>query len=368
MNRPGDAEQESVEVAAAVWLARRDRGLSAAEAREFERWVADPACAQALRELEGPFGALDRAAQLRPGDGATPDPDLLQPAREPARVASGARRGRWVRLGVGGLAAAAALALGIFLHSTGPAVPDALAPRRVVRLEPQRLTLPDGSRVELKPGSAVEPAFTPEVRRVRLRRGGEAYFAVAKDPARPFIVVVDDVAVRAVGTEFVVSAAADAVQVVVTEGRVRVDDAAGRSLLATAAADAKATAGAVSAGAAEAEVSAGQRVIIPAGRNDGVAVPVLAVTEDEVARATAWRALWLEFAEMPLADVIREFNLHARPESPLLRVADSGTGAVLVSGAFRADGVEAFVRLLDSSFGIEARQSPDGRLLLRKRE
>jgi transmembrane sensor len=57
-----------------------------------------------------------------------------------------------------------------------------------------------------------------------LLKQGEAFFEVAKDPNRPFVVSAGSKRVVAVGTKFSVRRDADSVGVVVTEGKVRVDD------------------------------------------------------------------------------------------------------------------------------------------------
>lgn len=65
-----------------------------------------------------------------------------------------------------------------------------------------RLLLPDGSIVWLNSGSRISyPAtFTDSIREVALE--GEAYFDVAKDPGRPFMVRTNDINIRVLGTAF----------------------------------------------------------------------------------------------------------------------------------------------------------------------
>ena len=76
----------------------------------------------------------------------------------------------------------------------------------------------------------------------------------------------------------------------------------------------------------------------------------------------AWRSLRLEFVAMPLGRVVAEFNRYNRPQ---LIVADAETAAILVGGTFRADNVDAFVRLLNAGFGVSA--FPNGEnIILRK--
>ena len=48
-----------------------------------------------------------------------------------------------------------------------------------------------------------------------------------------------------------------------------------------------------------------------------------------------------------------------------LVVDDATTGRLRVGGSFRADNVDAFVRLLEASFGVSAQRRADGALVLR---
>ena len=89
---------------------------------------------------------------------------------------------------------------------------------------------------------------------------------------------------------------------------------------------------------------------------------VAAVTPTEIARALSWQGVRLEFAELPLAEVVTEFNLRNRQQ---LVVDDAATGRLRVGGSFRADNVDGFVRLLEASFGVSAQRRADGALVLR---
>lgn len=67
--------------------------------------------------------------------------------------------------------------------------------------EVRTLQLSDGSRVQLNTRSALTVNFNDRQRKLVLTRG-EAYFDVAKDPQRPFIVDLGDSSITAVGTAF----------------------------------------------------------------------------------------------------------------------------------------------------------------------
>lgn len=82
------------------------------------------------------------------------------------------------------------------------------------------LQLADGTRVWLNAGTSLRypVAFSGQERRVELR--GEGYFEVAKDSASPFVVSVNGVDVRVLGTSFNVSAYSDEVVATLVEGKV----------------------------------------------------------------------------------------------------------------------------------------------------
>jgi transmembrane sensor len=90
---------------------------------------------------------------------------------------------------------------------------------------------------------------------------------------------------------------------------------------------------------------------------------VAAVSAGEISRALAWQGVRLEFAGLPLAEVVKEFNLRNRQQ---LLIGDAATGRLRVGGSFRADNVEAFVRLLEASFGVTTARLADGSLVLRR--
>jgi transmembrane sensor len=98
------------------------------------------------------------------------------------------------------------------------------------------------------------------------------------------------------------------------------------------------------------------RLVLRRGAADAPAVRINDVTPAQVERALAWHGLRLEFLEMPLRDVVAEFNRSNRRK---LSVRDRATAAIVVGGNFRADNSDAFVRLLESSFGVTARSEGD---------
>jgi len=95
-----------------------------------------------------------------------------------------------------------------------------------------KIFLPDGSVVYLNASSSVtyKEEFEPHRRQILL--SGEAFFEVAKDSLRPFIVSAKSVETRALGTEFSIAAypEQDEIMVSLLEGKVEVKNKKGAML------------------------------------------------------------------------------------------------------------------------------------------
>jgi transmembrane sensor len=145
--------------------------------------------------------------------------------------------------------------------------------------EIRRLQLEDGSVVTLNTNTALKVAYGPEGRAVRLDRG-EAFFEVAHDPSRPFVVDSPAGSARVLGTAFDVRLAANRARVDVVRGAVGVSDARG-----------------------------GGRAVLRAGQGawlEGRAVRTEAL--GDVATTATWRQGRLVFYRRPLSEVVAEIG------------------------------------------------------------
>ncbi len=223
-----------------------------------------------------------------------------------------------------------------------PQAPPAAAVPALSLLAPcERRTLEDGSIVDLNRGAAIETAFTAETRRVRLLRG-EANFTVAKNPARPFIVEASGVEVQAVGTVFNVRLDAAAVDVLVSEGTVKLKRPA-------------------EAPAEPRFVRAGEQAVVLLAQ--GARAPRIAsLAPGDMADRLAWQPRMLEFDNAPLPEIVEAFNAH----NPVhLTLGDPALGRVRLSVNFRSDNVAGFVRLMKHDFGMYAERLTDSEIVLR---
>lgn len=336
----------AVRANAARWLARRDRGpaLSAAETRALETWLhADPRHRTEFELLAGHWAQLDGLGAFRPATSGRPVADLpLRPRR--LRFRTLARR-------LMPLAAAAAVALAagfLWRQHTVPA-PHSQFVRTAVGLQ-ERLALPDGSTVVLNTNSAVRVDLTAAERRIELVRG-EAFFTVAPDPGRPFVVSAGAVRVRALGTAFNVRREAEEVEVLVTHGRVGVADATGNASLLTPTPDEPGP-----------TLTAGQRTVVR-DATPGTAV-IEALTPLDVSRRLAWQERRLEFGPTPLREIVAEFNRYSPRR---LVIADPALGELSIGGSFSVGDDETLLRFLQASFPLEAERTGNETVLRTRR-
>ena len=348
MTTPDD--MDAVENEAAEWVVRYESGLTPASQVEFERWLAaSPRHFAAFAEMDSALGVLNRPRELGARESAAAELASWELKRHRTRGA------RWRRIWIGvGLTAAAMIVLGFI--ATRMARPLAPAPSlATVKPRSERQQLPDGSVVELNAGAEIALNFTAARRNVSLVRG-EAHFSVTKNAARPFVVTVGNVEVRAVGTEFAVRLDPKEVGVLVTEGRVAVSQAVPAE--ANSAQSTPPPPDAI-------YVSAGYRLAVPSDGSVASSAKIELMTPVDVNAALAWREMRFEFTNTPLAEAIELFN---RKSGVTVVLGDASLANLRVSGIYWADNPDGFARLLETSMDIQSERDAQGRIVLfRKR-
>jgi transmembrane sensor len=347
---PGNAD--AIERAAAEWALRRQSGWRGDERREFEAWLQrDPRHAATFAEMDETSQLLD---QLR-------DPALagaaVVPFETPFATGTVVARRRWLL--PAGLAAAAVLAIAGILGTKLLTTRENYTQTFATEVGDARtVNLPDSSVLRLNTDTVVEAVYTSGERRVRLKRG-EAFFSVAKNPQRPFWVDVDTVSVRAVGTAFNVRFRSHSVEVLVKEGKVSVNQTA-PSVAAPALAEA-----AASIPAPSHLLVAGEQATVSLPTKDARELPPVVVATVEAPRlesSLAWQEGRLEFTDTPLAEVVAEFNRYNRHQ---LKIDDPSLGAEQFGGTFASRGYEAFIEVLEQSFGVVPEQRGNETILRR---
>jgi len=304
---------DRMDAEAEAWVIREDSGLDSAGQCALDAWLAlNPQHGVRLESRRAEWRLFDAVQELR------------DDSRWAEAVAPQARRRRvsatmlaWVSLPVAALLVLAFLHTGL-LHrakSAHTAVPE-------LRGLTESAWLEDGSRAVLEPGSLVELQFSREERHLRLLRGA-ATFHVTKDPHRPFVVEVGELQFRALGTVFQVRRGGTEVELLVSEGRVRVD-------------------GTGAAGTEAPVLVAGERTRIAADHGTGALVRDR-LSEGQAQAMDLSDSVCMEFNQTPLSEVAA--ILSARGPY-VVRLADEAAGRVPVVASLRRDGAEALAMML----------------------
>lgn len=299
---------------AADWAARVDgRDLDAERDTRLQAWLAgDPRRAGAFLRAQAAISFLDRGR-------------ALAGAQEVQAVDAVARPSRRALIGGAGGACAAALVGGATFWMTRPQRLD-------TRLgEIRRVPLADGSLVAINTKTALDVALNADARRITLRRG-EAWFQVAKDAERPFVVSVGRVRVRAVGTAFSVRRVGDGVDVMVTEGVVET--------------------WIEGQGGPRRRVAAGNGVVLASKAQ------TVAKSASEIERSLAWRNGEIALDGESLGDAAEQFN---RYNSRQIVIDDPQLAQERFVGLFRTNEPESFAAAVAATIGVNVDE--DGRVI-----
>ena len=242
-------DDAGVDRQAAEWFALLlDDGATPIDRANFRAWLErDPAHAAAYAELE------------RLWLGASALPEATRPASQSRRkvLKSG---GALAVLATGGVASAVYLRPAAADYRTGVG-------------ETARFILPDRSIAELSTASAISLNFASGQRRVILQEG-EAFFTVAPETGRPFVVDCGELTSKALGTQFSVGTHDGNIAVSVAQHTVR-----------------------VSSPRQAQDVREGQSVLYANGL---LSVPI----QTDVGRQVSWRDGKLVFISTPFKDVV----------------------------------------------------------------
>jgi transmembrane sensor len=339
----------SLEETAAAWVARLDAAdLTPGEELALDSWLnSDSRCA----------GAFARARAIFVSPGVTAS---LQATRRPAfqAVTPAWRVGRR-------LLAIAATVVALFVGSA-----FVLGQREQVEKtvygselgEVRQIPLSDGTRVTLNTNSVLQVEYSGQSRQVTLERG-EAYFEVARDPRRPFVVVGSSAQARAVGTAYDVRLGKDDgdMRIQVMAGRVAVEPPPSKRSVAVRAISR--LFGLESARGAYLNVNQEAEVrVVPDGPDQGeIQMSIHELTPAVFERSLMWREGMLSFEGVPLADAVADFARYSRQ-----KILVRGTLAnERVSGLFAAADPAAFARAIATSLKAKIRTENQALILYR---
>lgn len=291
-----------IDAMACDWATRVAQGtLTDSDAVHLQQWLsADTRHRGAFVRAQAGWQMLTRIARTQGSGAAVEEPAAAVPPR----------RFRLPRLAVAATAAAIVTAAAFTLWL------DRAREYRSGVGEVRSIVLADGSTATIGSRSEIEVAMAEGRRSLSLGQG-EAWFDVAHDPQRPFIVSAGDVQVRAVGTAFAVTRIGEGVDVLVSEGTVEAYRGDGRRLRATA----------------------GQTLHFGADARAPATRTMSGI--DEIERRLGWRQGLIILDGEPLQSAAARFNRHNRVQ---IVIQDASLGAVRLTGRFKATEAVAFAR------------------------
>ena len=324
---------QQIEAAAGRWLARRDSDAwSAQDEADLQAWLDESMAHKvAYWRLEDGWEKALRLKALGAGIHSDQPPPPghwnLSPFFQ-QRAATISRRRSTFRLGARALAAS--LAAVAMLGTTAGYLWQTAGRFQTSVGSTASVPMPDGSKVTLNTNSVIRLAVNDKERRVELKQG-EAFFDVAKDPSRPFVVNAGDKRVVAVGTKFSVRrdlGDSGDIQVVVTEGAVRVE----------------------SAGSAGTEPMTQQPLTAGSvARTAGHKLLIQHKQSREAEEELSWRTGTLIFRNISLAEAAAEFN---RYNERKIVIEDPTAAGLRIAGSFRATNVESFVDIIERGYPV----------------
>jgi transmembrane sensor len=310
--------------AAAYWHAQRLSGeMKDEQWREMRNWLEEPENREAFEALERAISATDEHEETL----------LAQAFESELNALAGTERRRHLPFTqiAASIAALFIAGLGVFLFT--PLFPPAQTTEQyaTVRGAYELVRLDDGSAISLNTSSALSVDYSAKERRVALT-AGEAFFDVARNPDRPFIIAVPSGQVVVTGTSFNVRLKDQVTTVSVISGAV---DVRGHN-------DQIST------------IIAGQSVSLDDAGN------LSAVFDFDPTRTTAWRDGKARFTNTPLNEAVAELNRYfSRP----IVLQGASLDELRVSGEFSVRDDAAAARALAIAFDLEATVEDDSIVL-----
>ncbi|MGE6783856.1 FecR family protein [Ensifer adhaerens] len=190
----------------------------------------------------------------------------------------------------------------------------------------------DGSTASLDADSAIAVDFTDKTRRIKLLRG-RAYFDVAKDMQRPFVVEAASGVTTALGTRFAVHEWDGTVTIAVEESAVSV----------------------VAPNRSTVRIGVGQNVSYG---EDGMG----AIGGVDLASEMAWRRGKLIFEDKPLRQVVADVN---RYRKGTIKVTDRRLNDLRISGIFDIRDPEGVLDAIAAALPVRLTRLTDYLILVR---
>ena len=323
-----DKDFERVLDEAALWVSRlQGTETSAAQKRAFTRWLnVDQRHQQAYQEMLDTWEQTGLASDI---------PELKAEAEYLSKIRPTSNKSFYKTVLLSTVASIMVFVGAFSFQFLNPPVRNsAIALNENFNTEVgeiREVLLPDGSKALLNTRTRIGISFDDQNRNVELI-SGEAFFDVAHDSQRPFIVKIGSNSVKAVGTAFNIYKKRKETIVTITEGIVKIKGQRQDQGI---------------------EVDAMHKVSIDAKS-------VVSVLSADPETELAWQNKQIVFRDEPLTDVLRELNRFlTKPVS----ISSSSIPSKTVSGTFDIRKPEQALQVLIDSFGLKEKTEGRKRIL-----
>ncbi|TQV89581.1 FecR family protein [Aliikangiella coralliicola] len=342
---------------ACAWIAQiESEGMTSDDLAAFKEWIERSAAHKAeirrLAQLSGEINILtEMASPLK--DAAARQRELINPGHS-SRVS----KNYWSKnYFTAGIALATVLFFSfIFIIQQNDSLTTPQLYTTAVGGH-REVILSDGTLLALNTDSEVEVDYNENRRKVRLLKG-EAFFQVAHNSNRPFIVYAGKNSVRAVGTAFAVSLLPQTFELTVTEGKVELSDTAKDKPIVS---EQKVTKTALLEPSKDSEqitdepekiyLSAGETLAYnPLDEKQIRTEQIKIVSEREIRRQLSWQDGLLDFSETPLIEVVEDLSRYTSLE---IEILDPELRNMKFGGLFRTDELQALFDALETTFDIK---------------
>ncbi|MCC2606908.1 FecR family protein [Planctobacterium marinum] len=326
---------------AAEWIAKMDRGLSLEEEQQLKTWLQS---SEEHREMLFKMAKLwDNMAALERLKSLFPEPPVKQSRRAPLAMAASVAfiamlfTFLWLSAGDSWLSDSELVVLSEQRFETGTG-------------DSKKVTLSDGSLLSVNTNTSVKVTFMEQQRVIELFEG-EIHIQVAHNTERPLSVYAAGQIIQAVGTAFNVELLEDQVELIVTEGKVRVarqaeDQPDPLRPMQNRLDDSLPS------------LVQGQKSLLT------VAAPTIETVETaDINAALSWQQGNLVFRGEPLQQVLAEVS---RYNAVTFELPQNELNHIQVAGLFKTNDLNGFLSALQQNFAIENQRTSDNRIVLRR--
>ena len=202
----------------------------------------------------------------------------------------------------------------------------------------KRISLPDGSVVELREGSSLSYPFSFNDRIRQVTLAGEAYFQVSHNPAKPFRIHTSKAMVEVLGTSFLVRSSDTLDQVVVTSGKVKFSNL----------------------------LDSNQQVILTTGHKGQLKGRTLTEKTVNNLNDLAWQKGVLEFKDTPLDEIVDNLNHFYNAQISMSPTLREKAPAILVTARFEQQSLEAVLEEIQLTTGLSLARENQAIILFNK--